>query len=120
MVTRRTVVKSTVAVPFAGGALLAAIQPGSIVAQDLTVKVGSKDFTEQFILGQMYIKILEDLGISTEDNTNLGGTQIAQQALVAGDIHLYPEYTGTGLTEVLGLTVDDALGGGDLGGVTRR
>lgn len=112
MVTRRTVVKSTVAIPFAGGALLAVAQPGSIAAQDLTVKVGSKDFTEQFILGQMYIKILEDLGITAEDNTNLGGTQIAQQALVAGDIHLYPEYTGTGLTEVLGLTVDDALGGG--------
>jgi osmoprotectant transport system substrate-binding protein len=112
MVTRRSVVKGSLAVPFAGAAALAAAQPGSILAQDLTVKVGSKDFTEQFILGHMYIKILEDMGIPTEDNTNLGGTQIAQQALVAGDIHLYPEYTGTGLTEVLALTVDDALGGG--------
>jgi osmoprotectant transport system substrate-binding protein len=113
MVSRRTVVKGAGAVPFAGAALLAAATPGSIAAQDLTVRVGSKDFTEQFILGHMYIKILEDMGISVEDNTNLGGTQIAQQALVAGDIHLYPEYTGTGLTEVLGLSVDDALGGGD-------
>ena len=112
MVTRRTVIKSSVAVPFAGGALLAAVRPGSIAAQDLTVIVGSKDFTEQFILGNMYIQVLEDMGIATEDSTNLGGTQIAQQALEAGDIHLYPEYTGTGLTEVLGLSVDDVLGGG--------
>jgi len=85
---------------------------GSVAAQDLTVIVGSKDFTEQFILGHMYIKVLEDMGIATEDSTNLGGTQIAQQALISGDIHLYPEYTGTGLTEVLGLSVEDVLGGG--------
>ena len=111
MVTRRTVVKSTVAVPFAGGALLTAIQPGSIAAQDLTINVGSKDFTEQFILGHMYINILEDMGITAEDNTNLGGTQIAHQALESGEIHLYPEYTGTGLTEVLGLSVDEVLAG---------
>lgn len=112
MVTRRTVVKGSVAVPLAGSAVLASILPGSVAAQDLTVIVGSKDFTEQFILGNMYIKVLEDMGIATEDSTNLGGTQIAQQALESGDIHLYPEYTGTGLTEVLGLSVEDVLGGG--------
>jgi len=112
MVTRRTVVKGSVAVPLAGSAMLASILPGSVAAQDLTVIVGSKDFTEQFILGNMYIKVLEDMGIATEDSTNLGGTQIAQQALESGDIHLYPEYTGTGLTEVLGLSVEDVLGGG--------
>lgn len=113
MVTRRTVVKGAVAAPLVGSAAIAAITPGSIAAQDLTVIVGSKDFTEQFILGNMYIQILEDMGISTEDSTNLGGTQIAQEALAAGEIHLYPEYTGTGLTEVLGLQVEDALGGGE-------
>ncbi len=112
MVTRRTVVKGSVAAPFAGSALLASVLSGSVAAQDLTVIVGSKDFTEQFILGHMYIKVLEDMDIATEDSTNLGGTQIAQQALVSGDIHLYPEYTGTGLTEVLGLSVEDVLGGG--------
>ncbi len=112
MVTRRTVVKGSLAAPFAGATLLSSGLPGSVAAQDLTVIVGSKDFTEQFILGNMYIRILEDMGIATEDSTNLGGTQIAQEALVAGEIHLYPEYTGTGLTEVLGLSVDDVLGGG--------
>ncbi len=112
MVSRRTVIKGSAAVPFAGSAVLASIRPGSIAAQDLTVIVGSKDFTEQYILGNMYIKILEDMGIATEDSTNLAGTQVAQGALEAGEIHLYPEYTGTGLTEVLGLSVDDVLGGG--------
>ena len=111
MVTRRTVIKGAVAAPIAGGAVFSAVLPTSIAAQDLTVNVGSKDFTEQFILGHMYIKILEDMGIAAEDNTNLGGTQIAHQALESGDIHLYPEYTGTGLTEVLGLSVEDVLAG---------
>jgi osmoprotectant transport system substrate-binding protein len=111
MITRRTIVKGAISAPVAGG-MIVALQHGSIAAQDLTVKVGSKDFTEQFILGAMYIRVLEDMGIPTEDNTNLGGTQIAQEALVNGDIHLYPEYTGTALTEVLGLSVEDALSGG--------
>ncbi|MBA2248118.1 MAG: hypothetical protein H0W23_08315, partial [Chloroflexia bacterium] len=53
----------------------------------------------------------QDLGIPAEDRLNLGGTQIAQQALVAGDIQMYPEYTGTALTEVVQLTVADVQGG---------
>jgi osmoprotectant transport system substrate-binding protein len=105
-------IKGAVVAPLAGSALLAALN--TTAAQDLTVNVGSKDFTEQFILGAMYRLVLEDMGIPTEDRTNLGGTQIAQEALVSGEIHLYPEYTGTGLTEVLGLSVVDALGGGEM------
>jgi len=112
MTTRRTMIKGAVVVPLAGSAIFATLS--TTAAQDLTVNVGSKDFTEQFILGAMYRLVLEDMGIPTEDRTNLGGTQIAQEALVSGEIHLYPEYTGTGLTEVLGLTVDDALGGGSM------
>lgn len=112
MVTRRTIIKGAAAAPIVGSAILHVATPASVLAQDLTVNVGSKDFTEQFILGQMYIQVLTDMGITTEDRTNLGGTQIAQQALAAGDIHLYPEYTGTALTEVLGLSVDAVTGGG--------
>lgn len=81
-------------------------------AQDDTIKVGSKDFTEQFIVANMYLQVLENAGFSVEDKLNLGGTQVAHQALVNGDISLYPEYTGTGLTEVLGLTLDDVGAGG--------
>jgi osmoprotectant transport system substrate-binding protein len=109
-ISRRTIAKSAAAVPVIGAGVAAVVTTPSALAQDQTVKVGSKDFTEQFILGNMYLGILKDMGISAEEALNLGGTQIAQQALVNGDISLYPEYTGTGLTEVLGLTVD-SLGG---------
>lgn len=100
--------KSALAVPLAASVMTTG--GGRLLAQDQTVTVGSKDFTEQFILGNMYLAVLEDMGISADEALNLGGTQIAHQALVSGEISLYPEYTGTGLTEVLGLTVADATG----------
>ena len=65
------------------------------------IKVGSKDFTEQFILGEMYALVLEDQGLNVERNINLGGTPVAQAGLQSGQIDLYPEYTGTGLLTVL-------------------
>lgn len=73
---------------------------GSRAAQ-VTLKVGSKDFTEEFILAEMYALLLEDAGFKVERKFNLGGTPIAQAALVKGDIDLYPEYTSTGLLTVL-------------------
>src|SRR5919199_1194981 len=65
------------------------------------IKVGSKDFTEQFILGEMYALVLEDKGVKVERKLNLGGTPVAQAGLQSGQIDLYPEYTGTGLLTVL-------------------
>lgn len=65
------------------------------------IKVGSKDFTEQFILGEMYALVLEDSGMKVERKLNLGGTPVAHAALKSGQIDLYPEYTGTGLLTVL-------------------
>ncbi|MFO7952225.1 MAG: glycine betaine ABC transporter substrate-binding protein [Bacillota bacterium] len=65
------------------------------------VTIGSKEFTEQLILGQVAIQALEDAGIPTEDETNLGGTQIAREALEKGDIDMYWEYTGTALVEFM-------------------
>lgn len=65
------------------------------------IKVGSKDFTEQFILGEMYALVLEDKGFKVERKLNLGGTPVAQAALSSGQIDIYPEYTGTGLLTVL-------------------
>ena len=112
MVSRRTLIKGTAVAPLTGSAVFALANGAPVAAQDGPVKVGSKDFTEQFILGNIYMQILNDLGIETEDKLNLGGTQIAQEALVNAEIDLYPEYTGTGLTEVLGLSVDDVLAGG--------
>ncbi|MCA9953821.1 MAG: hypothetical protein KC434_03825 [Anaerolineales bacterium] len=70
-----------------------------------TVTVASKDFTEQFILGEMYSLMLEDAGYTVERKLNLGGTPVTHQALLDGEIDVYPEYTGTGLLTVLKLGV---------------
>ena len=65
------------------------------------IKIGSKDFTEQLILGELYARVLENGGFTVERKLNLGGTPVAQAALETGEIDLYPEYTGTGLLTVL-------------------
>jgi osmoprotectant transport system substrate-binding protein len=104
-VSRRTVVKGAAAAPLLGAGLLSA--PRRTFAQETTLRVGSKDFTEEFILGYMYGLLLENAGFGFEDRTNLGGTGIAYEALKAGEIDLYPEYTGTGLTVILGITFED-------------
>ncbi|WP_299490351.1 glycine betaine ABC transporter substrate-binding protein [Acaryochloris sp. IP29b_bin.137] len=65
------------------------------------IRVGSKDFTEQFILGELYAQLLEAQGLPVERKFNLGGTPIAQAGLLKGDIDLYPEYTGTALLTIL-------------------
>ncbi|MBD2258645.1 glycine betaine ABC transporter substrate-binding protein [Pseudanabaena sp. FACHB-2040] len=67
------------------------------------VSVGSKDFTEQLIIGEMYALMLEEAGLTVERKLNLGGTPVAQAAMESGEIDLYPEYTGTGLLTVLKL-----------------
>jgi osmoprotectant transport system substrate-binding protein len=65
------------------------------------VKVGSKNFTEQFIVAEIYAEALEGAGIKAQTRTNLGATLIAHAALLNGDIDLYPEYTGTALAHVV-------------------
>lgn len=84
-------------VMLAAAALL--IVPRASAAQ--TVKVGSKNFTEQFIVAEIYAAALEGAGFKVERKINLGGTLIAQKAMEAGEIDLYPEYTGTALVAVL-------------------
>jgi osmoprotectant transport system substrate-binding protein len=69
--------------------------------QAVSIRVGSKDFTEQYILGEMYAQVLEDAGFQVERKLNLGGTPVIHQALLNDEIDLYPEYTGTGLLIVL-------------------
>src|SRR3977135_3914944 len=69
------------------------------------VKIGSKNFTEQFIVAEIYAQALEAAGIKVERKLNLGGTLIAQKALEEKQIDLYPEYTGTMLLVVLKLPV---------------
>lgn len=68
-----------------------------------TVRVGSKNFTEQLIVGEMVAQVLEDAGYTVERKLNLGGTAVVHQALTAGDVDTYVEYTGTGLLALLKL-----------------
>ncbi|UCD83869.1 MAG: glycine/betaine ABC transporter substrate-binding protein [Deltaproteobacteria bacterium] len=66
------------------------------------ITIGSKNFTEQIILGEMLALFIEDqTEIKVERKLNLGGTMICFGALKQGDLDLYPEYTGTGLTAIL-------------------
>jgi osmoprotectant transport system substrate-binding protein len=69
-----------------------------------TVAMGSKDFTEAILVAEIYAQLLENAGFTVDRKLNLGGTPVAHQALVNGDIDLYPEYTSTGLQEVLQAT----------------
>ena len=80
--------------------LATALRPPRAWAAPL-LRVGSKNFTEQLVVAELYAQALEKAGARVERRVNLGGTAIAQQALVAGEIDLYPEYTGTGLGVVL-------------------
>lgn len=64
----------------------------------LDINVGSKDFVEQFVLGQLAIVGLEAGGATVTDSTNLGGTVVNRDALLAGEIDTYFEYNGTGWT----------------------
>ncbi|NGQ93941.1 glycine/betaine ABC transporter substrate-binding protein [Brevibacillus sp. SYP-B805] len=65
------------------------------------ITVGSKNFTESLILGEMYSLALEQAGYQVERKLNLGGTMVAHEALKNGEIDMYPEYTGTGLINIL-------------------
>ena len=58
--------------------------------------VGSKEFTEQLILGQITIQLLENAGATVTDETGLVGSSVVREALTQGDIDMYWEYTGTG------------------------
>lgn len=85
--------------------LFAALSLGVLAAQTAPaqqpVRVGSKNFTEQLVLAELYAQALEAAGIKVERRINLGGTLIAHKALEEKQIDFYPEYTGTMLLAVL-------------------
>lgn len=74
---------------------------------DEGVVIGSKEFTEQLVLGQIAILALEYNGIPTVDETGLGGTVVVREAQERGDVDLFWEYTGTALITHLGF--DEAI-----------
>jgi osmoprotectant transport system permease protein len=78
--------------PFA--ALLMLLPLGAF-AQQPTVVIGSKNFTESVVLGEIARLSAREHGIAAEHRRSLGGTRILWRALQGGDIDAYPEYTGT-------------------------
>jgi glycine betaine/choline ABC-type transport system substrate-binding protein len=72
-------------------------------AESKSITVGSKNFTEQFVLGEIYSQALEAAGFKVKKQLNLGSELIAFKALKAGKVDAYPEYTGTALTSFFGV-----------------
>ncbi len=78
------------------GTLLAALLTSGAAHAQTAVRVGSKIDTEGSLLGNLIIQTLEAGGIRTENKVQLGNTKIVRGALTAGEIDIYPEYTGNG------------------------
>ena len=77
----------------------------ALAAYDLSgvsVAVGSKDFDEQLILGEMLVLAFEEAGAEVDNQVGLGGTVVARVGLESGDIDIYMEYNGTGWAVHLG------------------
>lgn len=85
--------KRILAAVLLGAGLSAA--PGGAMAAD-AVRVGSKIDTEARLLGNIILQVLDANGIATENKLQLGTTKIVRSALLAGEIDVYPEYTGNG------------------------
>ena len=82
-------------------AILFAIFAFCSVAQPKQIVVGSKRFTESYVLGEIAKIALQKAGFTVEHKQGMGGTIILWQALRGGDVQLYPEYTGTMTEEIL-------------------
>ncbi|MBV8969562.1 MAG: ABC transporter permease subunit [Verrucomicrobia bacterium] len=82
-------------------AILFAIFAFCSVAQPKQIVVGSKRFTESYVLGEIAKTALQNAGFTVEHKQGMGGTIILWQALRGGEIALYPEYTGTITEEIL-------------------
>jgi osmoprotectant transport system substrate-binding protein len=72
-----------------------------------SLTVGSKNFTEQKVLGEIYAQALEAAGYKVSKSLDLGDEKTAQKALKQGEIDGYPEYTGTALLSLCGVSTDD-------------
>jgi osmoprotectant transport system permease protein len=88
-----TAAAAVAAIALMSSAAIARRASGAIV-------VGSKNFTEQLVLGEMLAQTIEHSGSTVERRLNLGGTLICDRALATGDVDVYVEYTGTALTAI--------------------
>jgi osmoprotectant transport system substrate-binding protein len=77
---------------------IVATQPGP------PIRIGAKNFTEQFILGELYSQALRAKGFRVVLKSNIGSSEVTYQALANGSLDMYPEYVGTLLSEILDVT----------------
>ena len=100
---RRAGMRKAVAVTAAAvaGMVVLGVTVTLVTGRRAAIVVGSKNFTEQLILGEIVAQAIErETGLSVDRRLNLGGTLICEKALAGGDIDVYVEYTGTALTAV--------------------
>jgi osmoprotectant transport system permease protein len=74
---------------------------GTATSRHRAVVVGSKNFTEQVLLGEIVAALLESRGYAVDRRLNLGGTNVCHEAVLSGQLDVYVEYTGTALTDIL-------------------
>src|SRR5439155_25031091 len=68
------------------------------------ITIGTKNFPEQFILGELYKQALEAKGFRVRLKSDIGSSEIVDRALTAGSLDMYPEYIGVALSELAGRT----------------
>ena len=80
----------------------AAAAPAGNSAASTPIVIGTKNFTEQYVLGQLYKQALEAKGLKVRYKESIGSTELIAKALTSGQITMYPEYTGVMLTVTFG------------------
>jgi osmoprotectant transport system substrate-binding protein len=99
--TRRAV-KAAFCISFGVAIVLGGFAAGAVSAPAAqpTIKLGTKNFTEEYILGQLYKQALEAKGYKVEYHENIGSTEVVDKSMTSGQLNVYPEYLGTLLSVV--------------------
>jgi osmoprotectant transport system substrate-binding protein len=92
-----------VALAGCGGSSKSGDKLGAAPSNAPTITIGTKNFTEQFILGELYSQALRASGFKVELKSDIGTSEIVDRALTAGSLDMYPEYTGVLLSEIAGI-----------------
>src|SRR4051812_41390720 len=77
---------------------------GTTIGAAPEITIGTKNFPEQFILGELYKQALEAKGFRVRLKSDIGSSEIVDRALTAGSLDMYPEYIGVALSELAGRT----------------
>ena len=95
--------------------MLSALVLGACATEEeaVQIRISSKEFTEQFLLGNMYEMLLDEAGFDATYSP-VGGTSENHEALLAGEIDIYPEYTGTALLTHLEGSYDPSMSADDV------